>query len=225
MGAAAGDTDNDGDVDLYVTYWGENVLYESAGDGRFTDVTAAAGVGDPGWGTSAACSTRARPVTGASGPATPGPVGSLERGLEVLPAGAGGAPGPEAGHRPGGRGRSPFTGGRLPRARRRTATRSTAATSAASRPAPIPTRCSQAARGLGIPRGTGWRPPVTRRSSSPAPGWPRRPATAASTASSPSTPKGSAAARRTTWRPRGRSSIRHRRSASRPASAASTGWG
>ncbi len=54
MGCAVGDTDNDGDVDLYVTYWGANVLYANSGDGWFSDVTAAAGVGDPGWGTSAA---------------------------------------------------------------------------------------------------------------------------------------------------------------------------
>ena len=54
MGVAAGDYDNDGDVDLYVTNVGPNVLLRNLGDGRFEDVTAAAGVGDPGWGTSAA---------------------------------------------------------------------------------------------------------------------------------------------------------------------------
>ncbi len=54
MGAAAGDYDNDGDVDLYVTNFGPNILYENNGDGTFTDVTAKAGVGDPRWGTSAA---------------------------------------------------------------------------------------------------------------------------------------------------------------------------
>ena len=53
MGCAAGDFDNDGDVDLYVTHLGPNVLYRNDG-GRFTDVTGAAGVGDPGWSTSAA---------------------------------------------------------------------------------------------------------------------------------------------------------------------------
>lgn len=54
MGVAAGDYDNDGDVDLYVTNWGPNVLLRNDGGGRFDDVTAVAGVGDPGWGTAAA---------------------------------------------------------------------------------------------------------------------------------------------------------------------------
>ena len=53
MGVAAGDYDNDGDVDLYVTNVGTNVLYRNDGAGRFEDVTAAAGVADPGWSTSA----------------------------------------------------------------------------------------------------------------------------------------------------------------------------
>ena len=53
MGCAVGDTDNDGDVDLYVTYWGANVLYENQGDGRFRDITTASATGDSGWGTSA----------------------------------------------------------------------------------------------------------------------------------------------------------------------------
>ena len=53
MGVAAGDYDNDGDVDLYVTNVGPNVLYRNDGSGRFEDVTATAGVADPGWSTSA----------------------------------------------------------------------------------------------------------------------------------------------------------------------------
>jgi enediyne biosynthesis protein E4 len=53
MGCAVGDTDNDGDVDLYITYWGTNALYENLGDGRFLDITTRADVGDSGWGTSA----------------------------------------------------------------------------------------------------------------------------------------------------------------------------
>ena len=53
MGAACGDYDNDGDPDLYVTNFGANVFYRNNGDGTFTDVTEAAGVGDALWGTSA----------------------------------------------------------------------------------------------------------------------------------------------------------------------------
>lgn len=52
MGCTTGDYDRDGDVDLYVTCFGPNVLYQNNGDGTFTDVTAAASVGDAGWGTS-----------------------------------------------------------------------------------------------------------------------------------------------------------------------------
>jgi hypothetical protein len=54
MGVAAGDYDNDGLIDLYVTNFGENVLYHNNGDGTFTDVTRAAGVADSNWSTSAA---------------------------------------------------------------------------------------------------------------------------------------------------------------------------
>ena len=53
MGVACGDYDNDGDVDLYVTNVGPNVLLRNDGTGRFTDVTDRAGVGHRGWGTSA----------------------------------------------------------------------------------------------------------------------------------------------------------------------------
>ena len=48
MGAAAGDYDNDGHEDLYVTAYGGNKLYHNNGDGTFTDVTAKAGVGGMG---------------------------------------------------------------------------------------------------------------------------------------------------------------------------------
>ena len=44
---AAGDYDNDGDLDLYVSNRGVNRLYRNAGDGTFTDVAAAAGVTGP----------------------------------------------------------------------------------------------------------------------------------------------------------------------------------
>ena len=43
MGAATGDYDNDGFVDLYVTNFGHNVLYRNNGDGTFSDVHARSG--------------------------------------------------------------------------------------------------------------------------------------------------------------------------------------
>ena len=53
MGVAAGDYDNDGDTDLYVTNLGPNVLLQNDGTGAFTDVTAESGVGDARWSTAA----------------------------------------------------------------------------------------------------------------------------------------------------------------------------
>jgi hypothetical protein len=53
MGAATGDFDNDGRVDLYLTAFGPDRLLRNRGDGTFEDVTARAGVGNPGWSVSA----------------------------------------------------------------------------------------------------------------------------------------------------------------------------
>ncbi len=48
----AGDYDNDGHIDLFVTYYGRNVLYRNRGDARFEDVTTSAGLEAPAtrWG-------------------------------------------------------------------------------------------------------------------------------------------------------------------------------
>src|SRR3954468_2348961 len=54
MGVAAGDFDNDGYTDLYITNYGSNVLLKNDGHGHFVDVTAKAGVASSGWSTSAA---------------------------------------------------------------------------------------------------------------------------------------------------------------------------
>ena len=53
MGVAAGDYDNDGDVDLYVTNVGPNVLLVNDGSGTFEDVSVVAGVDDPSFSASA----------------------------------------------------------------------------------------------------------------------------------------------------------------------------
>jgi hypothetical protein len=44
QGGCVGDYDNDGYLDLFVTYWGRSVLYHNNGDGTFSDVTAKAGL-------------------------------------------------------------------------------------------------------------------------------------------------------------------------------------
>lgn len=53
MGAAVGDYNNDGFVDIYVTAVGPDHLLKNNGDGTFTDVTRTARVGDPRWGAGA----------------------------------------------------------------------------------------------------------------------------------------------------------------------------
>jgi hypothetical protein len=55
FGVAAGDYDNDGWEDLYVTNLSGATLYHNNRDGTFSDMTAKSGAGNPGrWGTSAA---------------------------------------------------------------------------------------------------------------------------------------------------------------------------
>ena len=56
QGVCVGDYDNDGWDDLFVTYFGKNVLYHNNGDGTFTDVSQKAGVAGNGkrWNTGCA---------------------------------------------------------------------------------------------------------------------------------------------------------------------------
>ena len=44
QGACAGDYDNDGFADLFVTFWGQNRLFRNRGNGTFEDVTSSAGL-------------------------------------------------------------------------------------------------------------------------------------------------------------------------------------
>ena len=53
MGAVAGDVDNDGCVDLYLTNLGQDQLFRNNCDGTFSDVSAKSGANDPGWSVSA----------------------------------------------------------------------------------------------------------------------------------------------------------------------------
>lgn len=56
QGCCIGDYDNDGYEDLFVTYFGKNLLYHNNGDGTFTEVGAKAGVAGSGkrWNTGCA---------------------------------------------------------------------------------------------------------------------------------------------------------------------------
>jgi enediyne biosynthesis protein E4 len=56
QGVCVGDYDNDGNLDLFVTYYGRNVLYHNNGNGTFTDVTRDSGLLQPEehWNTGAA---------------------------------------------------------------------------------------------------------------------------------------------------------------------------
>jgi hypothetical protein len=53
MGAATGDYDNDGFVDLFVTGYGGTILYRNRGGTSFEDRTESAGASVPGWSASA----------------------------------------------------------------------------------------------------------------------------------------------------------------------------
>jgi hypothetical protein len=54
MGVAAADFNNDGCVDLYLTFFGQNRLYKNNCNGTFADVSAASRTDGTGWGVSAA---------------------------------------------------------------------------------------------------------------------------------------------------------------------------
>ncbi len=53
MGAAAGDFDNDGHVDVFVAGAFRNLLYRNTGEGRFEEVTASAGIKSDRWSVAA----------------------------------------------------------------------------------------------------------------------------------------------------------------------------
>jgi hypothetical protein len=53
MGVAAGDFDNDGWVDIYLTKFGPNQMFRNNGNGTFTDVSKQTGTDDASWSVSA----------------------------------------------------------------------------------------------------------------------------------------------------------------------------
>lgn len=53
MGVAAGDFDNDGNVDLFVAGVHRNILYRNLGNGKFEDVTASSGIKSGEWSVAA----------------------------------------------------------------------------------------------------------------------------------------------------------------------------
>ena len=52
-GCSVADYDNDGDTDLYITNFGEDILYRNEGNGTFADVSYISGISSPFWGASA----------------------------------------------------------------------------------------------------------------------------------------------------------------------------
>ena len=49
FGCSSADFDSDGDLDLYITNYGDNVFYKNNGDGTFTDISDTSGLADPRW--------------------------------------------------------------------------------------------------------------------------------------------------------------------------------
>ncbi len=54
-GVCAGDIDNDGDLDLFVAYWGPNRLYVNSGEGTFVEAAGKSGVAGPATEWSSGC--------------------------------------------------------------------------------------------------------------------------------------------------------------------------